>query len=91
MMKLLFLSPIELSQALKNIMEKRKGLSLSCEVGYSEDLHTDVASIGNDEKVEEIPIQNFVGDLNQRYNVEIVSYDVFEVGDLGEGFAFVIH
>ncbi|ADO59971.1 hypothetical protein [Paenibacillus polymyxa] len=89
-MKMLFLSPSELSQKLKHIIEKREGALQRCEIGYSEALQTDVAAITYVQTTKEVPIVDFVHDLNREFEVEILSYDVIEVGDFGEGFAFMI-
>ncbi|MBP1309226.1 hypothetical protein JOD82_002246 [Paenibacillus sp. 1182] len=90
MMKMLFLSPSELSLKLKHVIEKKEGTTLDCEVGYSEKLQTDVAEITYLQMTKEVPLQHFVTDLNREFEVEILSYDVIEVGDFGEGFAFTI-
>ncbi|MFF2531314.1 hypothetical protein ACFVS2_20640 [Brevibacillus sp. NPDC058079] len=89
-MKLLFLTPSELTQALKEIIKQPDQTQLSCEIGYSEELDTDIVSVTTNKYKEDIPIRNFVPQLNDRYNVNILSYDVYEVGDFGEGFAFAI-
>ncbi|WPS85298.1 hypothetical protein SMD22_01335 (plasmid) [Brevibacillus halotolerans] len=88
-MKLLFLTPTELTQVLKEFI-KQDERQLSCEIVYSEELNTDVVCITTTTKNEDIPIYEFVPQLNDRYKVNIISYDVYEVGDFGEGFAFSI-
>lgn len=94
MKKLMFVNPTELSETITTIVRNEKNdQHIMCEVGYSEDKHTDVALItyaGGEQVVEEVPIENFFGQLNKFYNEQIVSFDVYEVGDFGEGFAFSI-
>jgi hypothetical protein len=90
LMKLLFLTPSELSDAVSEIVEKENGERLECSVGFSEEMETDVVTIGKHEEGKEVPIAQFVPQLNEHFQVNIESYDVIEVGDYGEGFAFVI-
>ncbi|WCF11492.1 hypothetical protein NDS46_31540 (plasmid) [Paenibacillus thiaminolyticus] len=96
MMKLLFLTPVELAETLTEVLRReRNNANVICQVGYSEEQGADVAFISytnntEDTKPEEVPLTNFLKHLNEFYQVCIQSYDVYEVGDEGEGFAFQI-
>lgn len=94
MKKLMFVNPSELSETITQIVRNEKNnQNIICEVGYSEEKDTDVAVItyaDGKEIVEEVPIENFFSQLNEFYHEQIVSFDVYEVGDFGEGFAFSI-
>lgn len=90
MIKFLFLSPGELEKAISKIIKKEQGKNATCRVDYSETLQTDVINIQTSSEREEVPVKDFLKALSEQFNVDIKSYDVFEVGDYGEGFAFFI-
>jgi hypothetical protein len=87
-MKLLFLTPYELEEVVEEILEKEEFESVTCQAGYSEEINTDVLTVVRANSKEDVPISSFIKRLNEHYGVHILNYDVYEVGDFGEGFAF---
>lgn len=85
MIKLLFLKHNELAATLSEILNVDTSHS---SIEYSEDKGTDVLRIGS--KNEEIAIDELLVLFGNHVNESIVKYDVFEVGDEGEGFAFFL-
>lgn len=90
MIKLLFFTPPQLTEVLSEILRQNDPGHTCCSVGFSEALGTDVATLKKEDVFEDVPISDLVHLLNTYFQVRILSYDVYEVGDWGEGFAFVI-
>lgn len=88
-MKILFLTESELEATIENFLEK-VGNPVKCNVGFSENLDTDIIKLNkkgdNEEKI--LPVSQTFSWLNEYYGVNIKNYDVCEFGDFGEGFAF---
>jgi hypothetical protein len=89
-MKFLFLTPFELEEVAEEILSKEMKEGIFCRVDYSEQEETDVLKLTIKETTKEIPVHQFIEKLNQYFGIHITDYDVFEVGDFGEGFAFMI-
>lgn len=89
-MKLLFLTAYELEEVAEKIMSNESKELIVCETGFSEEQDTDVIRVKMNESSEDIPVTGFLSRLNQYFGVDIQEYDVYEVGDFGEGFAFAI-
>lgn len=90
-MKFLFLNASELSDVLNEIKNTNKEQDVQCYVGYSDELDTDVLEMTEGDAVTEVPISSLFDEIGKHQNVQIKSYDVIEVGDHGEGFAFLIN
>lgn len=91
-MKFLFLNNLELSDVLSEIKNQNQNneQEIQCHVGYSDELDTDVLEMKLGEAVTEVPISSLFNEIGKHQNVQIESYDVIEVGDFGEGFAFML-
>ncbi|MFF2531315.1 hypothetical protein ACFVS2_20645 [Brevibacillus sp. NPDC058079] len=89
-MKTLFLTSAELTDVLTSIATSNNEQQQTKEyrVGFSENLRTDVLHITGDGETDDVPLTNFISQLNEYYQIHIKSYDVIEVGDIGDGFAF---
>lgn len=90
MIKLLFLVQSELEEAVSEIIKQKQGKSVKCCVDYSETFQADVVKLQSSNEQKEILIKDLLNDLSNWFDVNITSYDVFEIGDYGEGFAFFI-
>ncbi|WPS85561.1 hypothetical protein SMD22_00440 (plasmid) [Brevibacillus halotolerans] len=88
-MKMIFYSVHELNKILEEIYESEKDI-IHCEVEFSEKLDTDVVVLYREKKTPhaEITIEDVFPKISQYLDETVTSYDVFEVGDFGEGFAF---
>lgn len=87
-MKLAFFKPQELRNLLREMMNA-DDTSAICNITFSEEMGCDVVEIYKDNnRVKTIPIQELLPKLSEHLNVSITNYDVIEVGDYGEGFAF---
>lgn len=87
-MKFEFQKKDELGDLITKIMNTETS-HIDCIVDYSEDLHEDCVEVyENGELKETIEMKDMLEVLSKHFGEEIISYDVIEVGDLGEGFAF---
>lgn len=86
-MKLLFLKTNEIEVEMNKIAK----VGQTYEVSVDDNTSKDVLLVVEDKKiVETLPIENVFPVLEKVHNVKIKSYDVYEVGDFGDGFAFSI-
>lgn len=90
MLKIMFLTPSDLVEVLSEIVRRDDPECTCSRVGYSETLGTDVATLKKQDVFRDVPICDFLQKLNTYYGVKILSYDVYEIGDWGEGFAFIL-
>lgn len=86
----MFLTQNELAETLSQIAKEIHPGHTCRGISYSEQLETDVVLIEKGDATEEIPISHFLHDLSRFFNVNILTYDVYEVGDYGEGYVFEI-
>ncbi|MFF2532227.1 hypothetical protein ACFVS2_25290 [Brevibacillus sp. NPDC058079] len=88
-MKMAFYSIDELKKIFENMFNTDND-AIRCEVEYSENLKADVVILygENDAQLAEMTISDTIPQISQYIDVPITSYDVVEVGDFGEGFAF---
>lgn len=88
-MKIEFLTNDELNVIAEEIMEKEVPCN-TCEVVYSEAVGTDVMNVYDAEGqlAKEVTIEDFMVELGRHLGILISRYDVIEVGEFGEGFAF---
>lgn len=88
MKKLVFLKSVELTDTFSRLYADM-GADITCMVGYSEDLEkdaVDIYSVG--EHLTTISVWDTLDKLSNELGLTITHYDVIEVGDEGDGFAF---
>lgn len=85
MTKLMFYKNDELANTLSHMLNLD---AADCSVEYSENAKTDVLYVHSSEK--EMELNQLLGGLGTYTDETIIGYDVIEVGDMGEGFAFFI-
>lgn len=87
-MKFEFLTKDQLGDTITKIMNTGT-TNAEYMVDYSEDLHEDCVEVyENGELTKTIEMKDMLEVLSKHFGEEIVRYDVIEVGDFGEGFAF---
>ena len=89
MMKLAFYKTNELNELLNKVMNTENEDKSNCEIQFSEELDTEVVKVleAGVEK-EEVELWDLLKDMSRHMGIKITNYDVIEVGDRGEGFAF---
>ncbi|ADO59659.1 hypothetical protein [Paenibacillus polymyxa] len=88
-MKMAFFRPNKLNEMMNEIFQT-KNTSNYCEVEYSEKLETDaILTYSEDGRlVSEQPLTDALSAISNALNIPVTKYDVIEVGDFGDGFAF---
>ncbi|WCF11546.1 hypothetical protein NDS46_31815 (plasmid) [Paenibacillus thiaminolyticus] len=88
-MKLAFYKQKELNELLNEMINTSMESELTCRVSYSEEIQSDAVNIFVDGQFKEtIDLWDILSQISKYLNVNITHYDVIEVGDAGEGFAF---
>lgn len=89
MMKIAFYKKNELNEVLNEVMNKSSQSKVTCEVSFSDEMGGEVVLISENGVVQNtVELWDVLSDLSTHLNIEITKYDVIEVGDFGEGFAF---
>jgi hypothetical protein len=87
MVKILFLNSNEIEVEMNKVAK----VGQTYEVSVDENTSKDVLLVVEDKKIiDTLPIENVFPILEKVHGVGIKSYDVYEVGDFGDGFAFSI-
>ncbi|MBP1308893.1 hypothetical protein JOD82_001913 [Paenibacillus sp. 1182] len=88
-MKMAFFKPNKLNEMMQEIIQT-KNTSIRCEVEYSEKLETDaILTYAEDGRlVSEQPLSDALSAISDVLKIPVTKYDVIEVGDFGDGFAF---
>lgn len=88
-MKIAFYKKNELNEVLNEVMNKSAEAKVTCEVSFCDDLESEVVLVSENGVLKEtVELWDVLSDLSAHLNVEITKYDVIEVGDFGEGYAF---
>lgn len=87
MVKILFLKSGEVEKEINKTARIGQTFEMSVDEVESKDI---LNVIENKEVTNTLPIETIFPILEKVHNVKILSYDVYEVGDHGEGFAFSI-
>lgn len=86
-MKLLFLKQHEIEETI----EKELNIFQTCEISFNETANKEQILIKEEDEVQnKLSMESIFPILSREYNVKILSYDVYEVGYFGDGFAFSI-
>jgi hypothetical protein len=88
-MKLAFFKTNELNEMMTVLLKENNKLT-RCEVEYSDKLDTDAlfAYAKDGKLLSETALTDSIPVISDHLNATVTSYDVIEVGDMGEGFAF---
>lgn len=86
-MKILFLKSNEIETEMNKVAKVGQTYEVSVDDNTGKDV---LLVVENNSVVETLPIENVFPVLERVHNTKIKSYDVYEVGDFGDGFAFSI-
>lgn len=89
-MKMLFLTRNSFEETLSEIFEKEEGTKVTCKSSFLEEEEKDVVIVKGNSFCHVFSIIDLFEKLNRHFSVSIQSYDVMDIAEFGDGYAFFI-